>query len=254
MSTFGVGVPGLVPGPPTPPRAGDDSRTMTVGGIRTGLGRRSSPVFVNPRRARPDRTAAAALPLVEDDELLRRARHAPEAFATFYERTFDELLGYFRRRVFDAELAADLTAETYAQLLRNLRRFDPARGSARQYLYGIARNQHLMWQRKGVVSNRYRNTVGIGQLPAWGEDEEAAVDRVDAARLVDAVRRAMASLPPGEREAVERRVLDGLPYRDVAQALGCSEVAARVRVSRGLAKLAGALDDPDRTENDGTDD
>ena len=212
-------------------------------------------MFVNPRRNRADGATAPAIPLelVSDDELLRRARHASDAFATFYERTFDELLTYFRRRVFDAELAADLTAETYAQLLRNLRRFDPRRGTARQYLYGIAKNQHLMWQRKGVVSARHRHAVGLRELPDWSEDEDAAVDRLDAARLTDAVREAMTALTAGERAAVEQRIVDGLPYRDIADALGCTEVAARVRVSRGLAKLAGALEDSELGKHHGLD-
>lgn len=230
-------------------------RTMPPDVGHMGRVRGSNGVFVNPRRNRTDGATASALPLelVSDDELLRRARHASEAFATFYQRTFDELLTFFRRRVFDAELAADLTAETYAQLLRNLRRFDPRRGSARQYLYGIAKNQQLMWQRKGTVSARHRHAVGMNELPNWSEDEDAAVDRLDAARLTDAVREAMDTLTAGERAAVEQRIVDGLPYRDIADALGCSEVAARVRVSRGLAKLAGALENPEPGRHDGLD-
>lgn len=210
-------------------------------------------MFVNPRRASRDGAAARAVPaeLLADDELLHRSRHAPDAFATFYERTFDEVLQYFRRRVFDGELAADLTAETYAQLLRNLRRFDPARGGARQYLFGIAKNQHLMWQRRGVVSHKNRHALRMQELPAWNEDEDHVVDRMDAARLTAAVRTALDSLSDGERTAIEHRVLDGLPYRDVADALGCSEGAARVRVSRALAKLAVALDDLDTEAPDG---
>ena len=53
---------------------------------------------------------------------------------------------------------------------------------------------------------------------------------------------AMATLSPGTRDAVRLRVVDELPYRDLAQRLGISETAARVRVSRGLSALAGLLD------------
>ena len=52
----------------------------------------------------------------------------------------------------------------------------------------------------------------------------------------------MATLTPSTREAVRLRVVDELPYRDLAQRLGISETAARVRVSRGLSALAGLLD------------
>jgi DNA-directed RNA polymerase specialized sigma24 family protein len=49
---------------------------------------------------------------------------------------------------------------------------------------------------------------------------------------------AMAMLAPGTRDAVRLRVIDELPYYDLAQRLGISETAARVRVSRGLSALA----------------
>jgi hypothetical protein len=47
-----------------------------------------------------------------DDDLLAATRAEPEAFAVFYRRHVAALLAYFARRTRDAELAADLTAET----------------------------------------------------------------------------------------------------------------------------------------------
>ena len=63
-----------------------------------------------------------------DEELLAAVRREPEAFGIFYRRHVTALLGYFLRRTRDAELAADLTAETFAAALDGLRRFDPRRG------------------------------------------------------------------------------------------------------------------------------
>jgi hypothetical protein len=72
------------------------------------------------------------------DEQLLAAVDAgePEAFGAFYRRHVTALLGYFLRRTRDAELAADLTAETFAAALDGLRRFDPRRGPAVAWLYG----------------------------------------------------------------------------------------------------------------------
>ena len=50
--------------------------------------------------------------LLTDDELL--SSNDPEAFGVFYDRHVKALLGYFARRTYDAEEAADLTAETFA--------------------------------------------------------------------------------------------------------------------------------------------
>src|SRR3712207_9207872 len=76
-----------------------------------------------------------------DETLLAVLGAEPEAFAPFYRRHVTPLLAYFVRRTGSAELAADLTAETFAAALDGARRFDPARGPAVGWLYGIARRQ-----------------------------------------------------------------------------------------------------------------
>ena len=67
-------------------------------------------------------------------------------------------------------------------------------------------------------------------------DEPRATAEPDEVWL-DGLDEAMAELPPGERSAVELRVVDGLPYDAVAAGLATSEGAARVRVARGLGRL-----------------
>jgi DNA-directed RNA polymerase specialized sigma24 family protein len=63
-----------------------------------------------------------------DETLLAAASTEPEAFAVLYRRHVTPLLAYFVRRTRDAELAADLTAETFAAALDGAHRFDPAKG------------------------------------------------------------------------------------------------------------------------------
>jgi DNA-directed RNA polymerase specialized sigma24 family protein len=74
----------------------------------------------------------------DDDGLLVAAADDPEAFAAFYRLHVRGVIAYFRRRVGNAELAADLTAETFAAALEGRRRFAPERGPAAAWLYGIA--------------------------------------------------------------------------------------------------------------------
>ncbi len=59
------------------------------------------------------------------------------------------------------------------------------------------------------------------------------IDRESASELVGA----LSALPAGQREAIERRVLDEEPYAAIAARIGCSEQVVRKRVSRGLAAL-----------------
>ncbi len=63
--------------------------------------------------------------MVTDAELLQGDARA---FAGFYRRHEDAVLGFFLKRAGSAQLAADLTAETFARALEGRRRFDPARG------------------------------------------------------------------------------------------------------------------------------
>ena len=67
-------------------------------------------------------------------------------------------------------------------------------------------------------------------------DEPRATAEPDEVWL-EGLDEALAELPAGERDAVELRVIDGLPYDAVAAGLATSEGAARVRVARGLGRL-----------------
>src|SRR5919107_4739443 len=99
-----------------------------------------------------------------DEEILAALPGRPDDFALFYRRHVRGLLGYLLRRTGDAELAADLCAESFAAALAGARRFDPARGPAVAWLYGIARRLLIHAQRRGVVEDRARRRLGMAPL------------------------------------------------------------------------------------------
>jgi RNA polymerase sigma factor (sigma-70 family) len=177
-----------------------------------------------------------------ENELLTAGVVDAVAFGAFYRATVPEVTRYFARRVFDPELVADLTAETYAQLLQHAHRFDPSRGSARQFLFGIVRIHLLRWQQRGRVSETNRRRVGITIVTGTADAFVEAESRLDAGRLSGPLSAAFAALGPGERAAVTLRVLGQQSYAEVGAALGCNPGTARVRVSRGLANLARHLE------------
>src|SRR5919201_5543462 len=96
-----------------------------------------------------------------DEALLLAARTDAEAFTHFYRRHAGPVLGYLVRRTGDPELGADLTAETFACALEGLPRFDPERGSAVNWLFGIARHQLLRTLQRGRVERRARARPGM---------------------------------------------------------------------------------------------
>lgn len=163
------------------------------------------------------------------------------AFGELYERHVEDVLRFFLRRTGCAQTAADLTAETFAAALVSRRRFRDTGAPGRAWLFKIANRQLSRFVRTEVVSERARRRAAMQPL-VLGEDDLERVERmVDFESLGEEVRAAVGTLPSSQSAAVLLRVGEGLPYGEVADQLGCTEGAARVRVSRGLSALADQL-------------
>ena len=173
-----------------------------------------------------------------DDDLLSATPRDPAAFGELYRRHARAVAGYFVRRTGRADLAADLTAETFAAALQHARRFDPAKGPALAWLYGIARRELADALARGRVEDRARRRM---RIPRIDLDDEA-IERINATADTQAVE-LLASLPEDQRAAVEGRVLRDLEYGEIAAEGGVTEAVARKRVSRGLAGLRNRLGD-----------
>jgi RNA polymerase sigma-70 factor (ECF subfamily) len=169
-----------------------------------------------------------------DAELMQAAEADESAFAELYGRHVSTVHAWFRRRL---EWAAnDLTAETFAQAWLSRRRFrDQAEGSALPWLLGIARNVARESARQNAVESRARRRLGLPTDLA-SEDGYAAVEERLSPRV--ALARGLEALPGHEREALELRVVDELPYKQVADRLSVRPAAARLRVSRALRRLS----------------
>ena len=169
-----------------------------------------------------------------DAELLQAAESEAAAFAELYRRHASTVHGWFRRRLEWA--ASDLTAEAFAQAWLSRGSFrDEADGSALPWLLGIARNVARESARRNDVETRARRRLGLPTDLA-SEDGYAAVEERLSPRA--ALAEALETLPEHEREALELRVVDELPYSDVASRLGVRPAAARLRVSRALRRLS----------------
>jgi RNA polymerase sigma factor (sigma-70 family) len=166
-----------------------------------------------------------------------------DEFAELYEREAETVLLFVTRRTLDAEVALDITAETFAQAFRGRRGF---RGSTepeeRAWLFTIARRQIGRYVRRGRVERRALDALGA-TVPVAHEDDLREIE--EAAQLAE-LRAALAAelehLSGDHREALRLRVVEERPYDEVADALGISEQTARARVSRGLRTLARALE------------
>lgn len=178
----------------------------------------------------------------DDQRLLARAQRGDDAaFAVFYRRHLPAVVGYHRRRTGRPELAFDLAAETFAALVVGLPDYDPQRGPAVAWLFGIAHHKLLESLRRGRVEADARRRLAREPIVL----EDAALQRIDelASRSTEQeLADALADLPPEQRDPLLARVVDERPYAEVAAQLRCSEAVVRQRVHRGLRRLRTRLE------------
>ncbi len=167
---------------------------------------------------------------LSDEDLL--TSHDPDAFGMFYDRYVRTLLGYFARRTRDPEVAADLTAETFASALASKRRYKPETTPAAAWLFTIASRRLADYHRKGSVDTRMRRALAIEPRPVSADDAHLIALLAD-----DATSALLAELSADQRDAVAAHVLEGRGYREIATEWHTSEAVVRQRVSRGLSTL-----------------
>lgn len=171
-----------------------------------------------------------------DEALLKLSRHDGEAFGLFYDRHHLMVLGALRLRVGSTEVALDLTAEIFATALERCEHFeDRGPGSAKAWLFGIARFKLIDLYRDGAAENRARQRLGMPRLVIDDHELEALEARLVAQQA--GIQDALAALPNDEQDAVRARVVDEDGYPSIAERYSVSESVIRQRVSRGLRRL-----------------
>jgi RNA polymerase sigma-70 factor (ECF subfamily) len=159
-------------------------------------------------------------------------------FLRLYRRSASVLIVFFQRRLHDAELATDLTADTFTVALERRAQF---RGSSDEelsgWLWSIAQSLLREHERRAEAGRRTARRLGRDRRALTDREIERIEELAGLAELRDAVSQGMASLPPDQREAVALRVLEDLSYAEIAERLDITDSGARTRVSRGLRTL-----------------
>lgn len=166
-----------------------------------------------------------------------------QSFTAFYRTQADRLLTFVVRRVYDHDLAMDLAAETFAVAYRKRRRFrGTSQAEAEAWLYKIASRNIARYRRRGVTERKAIERLGLDVPRLDDADIERLHDLAGTRELRSVIAHELQSLSIDQRDALSLRIIDELPYPEVAARLGVSEDAARARVSRGLARLGKAIE------------
>jgi RNA polymerase sigma factor (sigma-70 family) len=174
-------------------------------------------------------------------------------FELLWQRHAGELLAFLARRTYDPELAVDLLAETFAVAFRDRRQFHGENlEAARAWLFGVARHRLALFFRRGRVERRALARLGVERRALTPSEYDRIEDLAASRELREALSSEFDGLAIDQRDVLRLRVIDGLPYADVAAALGISEENARARTSRALRTLRespGLRDLKEATEN-----
>ena len=176
------------------------------------------------RRSRDVSTAVATATEAPDQ--------ARVAFEALYRDSRDDLYAYAAGLLRDRSAAEEITSQAFERAWRKRRQIQPQRGSARAWLFGIARNAALdELRRRSRVTDPPK-----GETPAADDPADAAVTRT-------VLREGLDSLSGRERELVALKYFAGLSNAEIAAVIGTSESNAGTRLHRVIQKLRRACDE-----------
>jgi RNA polymerase sigma-70 factor (ECF subfamily) len=158
-----------------------------------------------------------------------------DQFEQLYAEHAAGLLAFLTYRTGDHATAEDVLADTFERVLKARRRFDPRRGSAKNWVYSIALNLLRDHIRRRDAERRALERTGAGA--ALGFD---AIRRSDDRQ---ALMQALGDVSDEEREALALRFGADLTVPEIARLTGERLTTVEGRVYRGLRKLRDALGD-----------
>ncbi len=177
----------------------------------------------------------------DDEQLVRRARAGDRpAFDALVRRTQDATYSLALRLTGNEDDARDVVQESYLRAYRGLQRF---RGDARftTWLYRITANTAASYRLRRS-RHRHETLDDHGADMADGADSDPAW-RVDVGWLRGRIAEALETLPDKLRSVVVMRDVHGLAHKSIAEELGITETAAKVRLHRARHRLRSQLRD-----------
>jgi RNA polymerase sigma factor (sigma-70 family) len=187
---------------------------------------------------------AGARPATEPGERPAGTGAAAE-FERLYRANVDAVTAYFARRTVDPQVVADLTADTFVAVITGFGSFDPRKGTARAWLFGIA--GHVYAAYCAAYSQQQHRLERLGGRRELDQDQvDELLERIDAERAARSLLAALATLPERDRAVIDLVDIAGLQPKEAADALGLPPGTVRMRLMRARARLRKFHHEPDQ--------
>jgi RNA polymerase sigma-70 factor, ECF subfamily len=154
-----------------------------------------------------------------------------DAFDALYAALAGRVRGYLLSLSRDSSLADDLTQETFLQVHRSRRTYEPGR-PVTPWVFAIARHVYLMNRRTTTRRLRFEETIA-----ADVRSKETVRDETGARMAADEVRRALGTVPADQRRALWLHHVEGWTFGEIAERLGIRVNAAKTRAFRGMRRM-----------------
>ena len=151
---------------------------------------------------------------------------------TLYSQYSSKVMGYIHARVRNRADAEDLCADVFEKVQRKLEDFDPSKASVSTWIFTITRNTVIDHYRRSKPSEELDENIS--------DDTELDEDLLNNETLSE-LAGALRSLPEELRDLIVLRYYDGKPLTEVAELMGLSYGAVKLRHQSALAKLRSAL-------------
>jgi RNA polymerase sigma-70 factor (ECF subfamily) len=172
--------------------------------------------------------------------LLECASGSASAVGKIYAREKGQLSAVARRIVHDTSRAEDVIHDAFAQILRYAKNFDPARGSARGWIYAIVRNTALKVQ----VQENGRRELALEDdaLNAICEREQSVPNPASCIPDSMTLRTMLDQLEPKRRASLLLAIIDGRTHEEIAQYLRVPVGTVKAWIRRELVAMRRQLE------------
>jgi len=173
----------------------------------------------------------------EDSDLVLRAKTQAEALGRLYEMYYERIFRFCVHRLFNKEIAEDVTSAVFLQVARGLRSFKGrSEQDFRNWLYAIAANQANAYIRKTSRRKKLLAEAAGSIRPAAADSADTSFEP-DWPRLYAAILR----LKPQHQTIVTLRFFENFSYEQIAQILDVKEATLRVTLHRIINQLRNQL-------------
>jgi RNA polymerase sigma-70 factor, ECF subfamily len=167
----------------------------------------------------------------------------PADLTRLYERSARPLLVFFQRRVDDPEVAVDLMSDCFTIALERRAQFRGGGDDALSgWLWSIAQSVLHEYERRDESTRRWARRLGRERRTLSDREIERIEELAASESIRAAVARSLDRLPAAQREAVRLRVIEGMPYAEIAPRLGLTASGTRTMVTRAMRTLRGMLE------------